>query len=563
MLSLQNTSIRVKATIAPLFCCLMTILIGVVFYTTSEQVAESMQRSALATKTVASFNDARAKLTDAHAILYKAIQWKRSGAVENAKISQELTLGQELLQGTQYGLQQVDYAAAGIEAGLVSELQEHLNKYGASFDQAMQVIEVDASMADIFLNDAQSHFDPAREIMTKMIAVLEKDAQDAQSSQTTSAAWGLKVVLVCVGLTVLLALGVGLGVGRAIAKPIQSITAVMKTLAGGNMEVEITHRDRKDEVGEMARTVQIFKENMLLNQSLEAEQARVRQERDRRAVRMEELVAQFQKNMLEVVQVVGASAQDMQTTAQSMSSIAQNTSKQAGDVTVSAGEASSNVQAVASAAEELHASITEIGHRVTESSRLASTAVAETKKTDATVETLAAAAQKISQVVGLINAIASQTNLLALNATIEAARAGEAGKGFAVVASEVKNLATQTAKATEDIAAQVSEMQSVTAGTVSAIREIGATITQLNEIATTIAAAVEEQTAATNEIARSVEQTSAGTQAVSLSIAKVRESATQTGVVSTKVLESGNELARQGDSLRRLVESFIENVRTA
>lgn len=560
---LDNASIKIKTSLAPLFCSVMVLVIGGVFLFTSAQIDAALKTNEAAAQAVGTFQVAKAKITDAHANLYKALQWKNSSAIEDKVIKATFKDSQNLQKEALTAIESMEYAKLGIDQNLVAMLGTEFKKYIEGATQAIEIIDADTSMASIFINDAQSHIDPALGAIESIVQDLTRRADDARVSLTKTSAFATKAVLACIAFTIIIGLLVGLLIGRVIANPICTITRTMKSLADGNKGVDIAHLDRRDEVGDMARTVQIFKENMLRNDKLEAEQARERQERERRAAHMEQLVAEFQNNITGVVSVVSTAAHEMQSTAQSMSDIATNTSHQAKDVAASAKEASSNVQTVASAAEELHSSITEIGRRVAESTRLAETAVVETKHTDETVESLATAAQKIGQVVDLINEIASQTNLLALNATIEAARAGEAGKGFAVVASEVKNLANQTAKATEDIAAQVKDMQSVTAGTVSAIRGIGATIAKLNEIATTIAAAVEEQTAATNEIARSVEQTAAGTQSVSTSIVKVTESSNQTGMAASQVLDAGNELAQQGEALRKVVETFIEKVRTA
>ncbi|HWA46609.1 MAG TPA: methyl-accepting chemotaxis protein [Hypericibacter adhaerens] len=268
---------------------------------------------------------------------------------------------------------------------------------------------------------------------------------------------------------------------------------------------------------------------------------------------------QMANRVKEVVGVVASSASEMETSAQSMSATAEETNRQSTAVAAASEQAATNVQTVASAAEELSASIREIQQQMANSARIAQQAVEQVDRTDATVTGLAQAAEKIGEVVNLISDIASQTNLLALNATIEAARAGEAGKGFAVVASEVKNLANQTAKATEEIGQQIAAMQTATGDSVQAIRGIGETIKQISEVTTTVASAVEQQGAATQEISRNVQQAAAGTQEVSSNITGVQQAATQTGTAAGQVLSGARELAKQGQQLNTEIEEFLRS----
>ena len=266
-------------------------------------------------------------------------------------------------------------------------------------------------------------------------------------------------------------------------------------------------------------------------------------------------------SVIGLVGAVAASASQMQSSAATMSSVAQQSSVQAASVAAGAEQATANVQTVASAAEELSASISEISRQVAEAATISRQAADETRRTDEMVVTLAGSADRIGEVVKLINDIASQTNLLALNATIEAARAGEAGKGFAVVAGEVKHLATQTAKATEEIVGQISSIQEETRHAVTAIRQIATVIDKVRAISSTIASAVEEQGAATQEIARNVQQAAAGTQEVSTNVELVQEAATTTGAASQQVLASAGGLADLAERLRGEVGTFLHTVR--
>ena len=358
-----------------------------------------------------------------------------------------------------------------------------------------------------------------------------KAIADAANERADQTQWMVKV-LVVLGVLGGIALGyliAAFGIGRPIAASVGSL----RLLAKGNLATDIYGVGRKDEIGDIAGAMQVFKDTMLRTRQLEAEakEAEERAERERKAVMMQ-LADRFEATVQTVVQSVSSAATQLQSNAQSMSAIAEEAARQSTAVAAATEQATTNVQTVAAASEELSSSIAEISRQVTESSRISKSAVAQATSTNTTVESLSTSAQRIGDVVSLIQNIASQTNLLALNATIEAARAGEAGKGFAVVASEVKQLASQTAKATEDIAVQVQEIQSQTGGAVEAIRSISQTISQVNEIAGGIAAAVEEQSAATQEIGRNVQQAAQGTQEVSNNITGVSKAAALASMLS-------------------------------
>ncbi len=441
-------------------------------------------------------------------------------------------------------------------------------------------------------------------------------AEAKRSQAVTTLAWAIGsmiLVLVTVG-------GVAWAFTRRVVTPLSSMTGVVGRLAGGERGIEVPYQQRTDEIGAMAQAVEVFRQNAITAERLEREAAesrqreielqrdqeardhaaaaerrereeaarqaeeqrqrdaaeatrraeterqaeaeRLRQEAEtRRRAELQALASSFENAIGGVVDAVASAATEMQATSTSMTGIADRTAQQSVAAASATEQAAGSVQTVASASEELSASIREIASQVANSSRIALSAVEQARRTDAIVQGLAASAEKIGEVVGLINQIAGQTNLLALNATIEAARAGEAGKGFAVVASEVKSLATQTAKATDEIGQQIGSVQSATQSAVAAIREIGGVIGQINEIASAIAAAVEEQGAATNEIARSVEQAANGTREASTNVTSVNVSAREAGSAAGQVLDASGELSRQAERLRGEVGRFLGQIR--
>jgi methyl-accepting chemotaxis protein len=390
----------------------------------------------------------------------------------------------------------------------------------------------------------------------------EMDDEVADAEATGSRLKLIMIVTAVIGVLGGLVLGY-LMASFAIARPVAASVIRLKQLSEGDTDSAIAGTERKDEIGEIAATMQVFRDNLIRNREMQAREMEEQIARSRRAQAIETLTDSFDSAATVVLRTVASAATELQATAASMTSTAEETARQANVVSSAAEETTASVQTVATATEELSASIHEISNQVTESTRIVGDAVVEAEATNGKVQSLSEAAQKIGDVVRIINEIAGQTNLLALNATIEAARAGEAGKGFAVVASEVKTLATQTAKATDEISGQVRAIQDATAGSAEAIRGIGTTINRVNEISTAIASAVEEQGAATQEIARSVQQAAQGTQEVSSNIVAVSTAAQHTGSAAAQVLSASAELAKQADVMREEVEKYIAGVRAA
>jgi methyl-accepting chemotaxis protein len=353
--------------------------------------------------------------------------------------------------------------------------------------------------------------------------------------------------------------------GKGISRPMITMCKAMRELAGGNFDVVLPGLGRKDELGEMAGAVEEFKVQAVAKAERDAAEQDA-QNKASSAARREELIRfadEFETAVGAIVSNVSASAVQLESAAGTLTRTAETTQSLSGKVAGSSEEASSNMQSVASATEELSASVDEIGKRVRESNRIAEAAVLQAQQTDERIGKLSRAAQQIGDVVKLITAIAEQTNLLALNATIEAARAGEAGRGFAVVASEVKSLASQTAKATDEISSHITGMQGATQESVAAIKEIGGTISQISDIASSIANAVEQQSSATQEIARSVQNVAQGTNEAAANVMEVNRGATETGSASEDVLNSARSLSSESTRLRAELDRFMANIRAA
>jgi methyl-accepting chemotaxis protein len=364
---------------------------------------------------------------------------------------------------------------------------------------------------------------------------------------------------------VLLGGSLALLLGRGMSRPKILMCKAMRELAGGNFDVVLPGLGRRDEIGEMASAVEEFKLQAVARAQRDAAEQDAHNKATEAARRAEliRFADGFEATVGSIVSNVSTSAEHLEHAADTLTRTAESTQSLSSQVAGASKQTSGNIEAVATATEELSASVGEIGRQVSESNRIAGAAVAQAEATDQRIGKLSRAAQQIGDVVKLITAIAEQTNLLALNATIEAARAGEAGRGFAVVASEVKSLASQTAKATDEISNHIAGMQEATRESVTAIKEIESTITQISDIASSIASAVEQQGAATQEIARSVQTVAHGTREAAVNIIQVNRGATETGAASGQVLSSAKSLSAESSRLRAELDRFMASIRAA
>jgi methyl-accepting chemotaxis protein len=390
-------------------------------------------------------------------------------------------------------------------------------------------------------------------------------AMDEAHATTQAASTAIRTTAVGLSLAALLT-GVVTAwlIGRGIANPVIAMSSVMRRLAGGDTSVPISAVGRRDEVGEMASAVQVFRDSMREAETLRLDQEATKQEAEReRRQSMLDLASGFEGRIGNIVKGVAAASIELQLTARNLSSTAEETTRQSTAVAAASEQATQNVQTVAAATEELSASINEISQQVAHASGMISDGVRQASLSNEQVRSLTAASEKIGDVVRIISSIAGQTNLLALNATIEAARAGDAGKGFAVVATEVKALATQTARATEEIALQIKTIQDSTLSSAALIGGITETISKVSAVAAAIAAAVEQQGAATQEIARNVMEAARGTRDVSGNIGGVSQAARDTGEAASRMLASAGDLSQSGEVLKTQMDMFLREVRAA
>ncbi|WP_247895605.1 methyl-accepting chemotaxis protein [Azospirillum brasilense] len=503
-------------------------------------------------------------LTVAHAGLYRTVILSTANASPKAVEDESKALTEQLSRlKVQADKMKGQSAATEEEGQILQRFGSDTAAYQAKVTSFLDLLKMGVDPLD-FLQEVQAAYGRLNGTSRDYLTYQRQQSADAYANVNASVDATTQAFIASAIVALLITVGVALFIGFNIARPVVRLTTVMERLAQGRLEDEVPAAERGDEIGQMARTVRVFKENALRVQEMAREQEAMRTraaEEQRRA--MNSLAADLEASVKAMMGEVVRSADSMRGEANVMLENARQTSHHSDSVAHAVQEATSEVESVAAGAEQLRASIDEITRSITQSTQLARGAVDEAGRTDSIVQGLSEASRKIEEVVGLINNIAGQTNLLALNATIEAARAGEAGKGFAVVAQEVKSLANQTAKATDEIGAEIAAVQAATTAAVNAIRAIVNTIRQVDESLSTVAAAVEEQDAATRDISERSQRAATDTVAVLQEMRLVQQAAETTGHSAGAVQTTTEELSRSFNRLDNEIEAFITRITAA
>jgi methyl-accepting chemotaxis protein len=554
---LNNASIAAKSLISTLIGALMLIAMALL---TMASLFEFQHQNDLQNDTTAAMSQGRdiwLDLSRGQAALYRAINLKS----QNVEVTKVRAAKDEFSQASgqaKHGLDSLHLTNVAIDPALAGKAAQTVEQYIGASNLAASFVEDDAFNATMFMTDSEQKYDAAQQAVSALVkaTIVADGAIDVEMDALVRTRL---VTIACFAtFAVLLLAAISTFIGRLISRPILAVNGAMRRLADGELALEIPAVDRADEVGQMAKTLLVFRINAQEARSLQEATNRDHAARERRQAAMDRCTSDFGTTTAGVMGGLVRSAETMRTIAVEMSSAAQRTRVDATNTADGAVQSARNLSTVAAAAEQLSASIAEIGQQVARATACAQEAVERTSATDAKVSDMAAAADRVGHVVQLINAIAAQTNLLALNATIEAARAGDAGKGFAVVAGEVKALAAQTAKATEEISTHIGAIHASTAQAVSAVREVGVSIGQVEQVAAAIAAAVEEQAAVTQGIVANVQSVNDAAQNATSAMQAVSQAAEATDAASRTVLSGADEVSANAARLRDEVGQFLQ-----
>lgn len=559
---LKNLPIIQKTLIAPGIACLMILIIAAVFFISSRETEMLQKQVSAAEDLVLGTSELQSAVNAGHATLFRALSWQQSG-VAPQDVAEAAEEARQIFDDVEKRFEAISAVTPEESAEALTEIRTGFSEYRKIAVETLDTVAIDSFLASMLMTDAHIRL---LEVSSKIQALADvinanstKIRGDAEAARRLAELEGMAAVIAAF----VLSLAVGVFAGRAITTPVRRITGVIKEIAAGNSDTEITDLDRRDEVGAIAEALGVMKQGLIEREEMRARQQAEEQERAARAQKIEASVKRFEGLIGQSMAELNDMASNLNTTASEMTEAAGQTNRQSDQVASAAALASTNVNTVAAATEQLSSSIGEITRKVSDASSISNSAVTESQQTNAQMQALAQSADKIGQIVTLIRDIAEQTNLLALNATIEAARAGDAGKGFAVVASEVKSLANQSAQATEEISTQVQEIQQSSAAAVEAINRVTELISNLSESSTMIAGAVEEQSAATSEISRNVQDAASGTEEVTTSIAHVNEATTKTSAAAENVTGTASRMNQSVSTLRQQVDAFLAEVRSA
>jgi len=557
----SNLPIGTKILSIPLLTAVSFVIIGGFFARSHETTFASLEEASRAQDVLVTFRDTDTDLLQSKSDLLQAISWKM-GYVENAKVLEEVKSALALSDKISVTLQnnRDNILGIGVDQADYDAIIAHRNAYHASLKKTSDMALVDPDTSIITLNDTLEKFNTLNGDLSRIVDKARASDESTVNALKSTLSSSLYSVTGAILISVLVLMVMSALIGREIAKPIQSLTGIMTGLAGGNLAVSIPDTSRRDEVGNMAKAVEVFKGGLIRSKALQQEQ-KVKQEAElKRAEILSSIVRGFESKITDVVKLFTRSSEDMQGAAESLGSSVETSEKTTSNVGHASSEAMSNVQTVATAVQEMAASIHEISDQISRTRAVVSSAVELTGHASAETGNLSNSAEKIGEIIGLIQDIAAQTNLLALNATIEAARAGDAGKGFAVVASEVKELASQTAKATEQIAHNISSVQNISKSVNQAIENIRKSIDEVNRYSSSVAVAVEQQSNVTNEISKNMKSAADSVSEISENMEKVISAVDGVKVVAGKVRGTSDAMSRHISGLNESVATFCSGI---